>query len=172
MPSSRASAAAISSTASPEVPALKDRAADPSELERISELIDSWATDQLVEGSAIVAVERGEPGECRWYVRLSGEAKQAFTIWFTLRQRSLFFETQVIPRPIANSEAVFEFLLRRNADVHGMAFSIGEEDGIFLQGHVPVDLVDADELDRITGSIYAYVERFFPTLIRMGFGRR
>jgi len=151
---------------------LQDRAAASSELEQIETLIDTWADAQLIDNEVVQAVERGEPGQFRWYVRLSGEEKSTYTIWFTLRQRSLFFETYLMPAPEENHAALFEFLLRSNGELHGMAFCIGAEDGVFIAGHVPVDAVDADELDRITGSIYAYVERFFGPAMRMGFASK
>ena len=151
---------------------MEDRAASSDELDEIGALIDSWASAQLAENPAVQAVERGAAGESRWFVRLSGEEKGTFTIWLTLRQRSLFFETYVMPGPEENREALFEFLLSCNARLHGMAFSIGDEDAVFLIGHVPVDAVDGDELDRIAGSTYAYVERFFRPAMRIGFRSR
>jgi hypothetical protein len=151
---------------------LEDRAAAPDELDQVATLIDVWASAQLHDNDPVQAVEHGEPGQRRWYIRLAGEEKASFTIWFTLRQRSLFFETYVLPAPQENRAEFYEYLLRRNQTLHGMAFSIGDEDAIFLSGHVPVDSVDTDELDRIAGSIYAYVERFFGPALRIGFRSR
>jgi hypothetical protein len=151
---------------------VQDRVAGADELGQIETLIDTWAAAQLAENDTVLAVERGEAGHYRWYVRLAGEERATFTIWFTLRQRSLFFETQLLPAPEENHAALYEFLLRRNATLHGLTFSIGPEDGIFLGGHVPVAAVDAAELDRITGSTYAYVERFFRPAMRIGFSSR
>lgn len=148
---------------------MQDRAADDAELDRVDALVGEWATSQLQDDGVIQAVERGEPGMRRWYIRLTGEEKSVFTIWFTLRQRSLFFETYVLPAPVQNESDFYQLLLRANSDLHGMAFSIGEEDAVFLGGHVPVDAVDRHELDRIMGSTYAYVERFFPMALRIGF---
>jgi len=48
-------------------------------------------------------------------------------------------------------------------------FSIGIEDAIFLRGELPLRMVDEDELDRVVGTLYATVERIFPTIIRIGF---
>jgi hypothetical protein len=149
---------------------VQDRAADDTELERVDELVGAWANIQLHENAVVQAVERGEPGMRRWYVRVAGEEKSVFTIWLTLRQRSLFFETYLLPAPVQNEAGFYQFLLRANSDLHGMAFSIGAEEAVFLAGHVPVDAVDGDELDRIMGGTYAYVERFFPMALRIGFG--
>ena len=43
---------------------------------------------------------------------------------------------------------------------------------MFLTGQLGNDAVDDDELDRILGSLYVWVERFFPTAIRIGFASR
>ena len=48
------------------------------------------------------AIDRGAAGERRWYVRLRGEQKDTFTVWFTLRQRTLHYETYVMPAPEEN----------------------------------------------------------------------
>jgi hypothetical protein len=42
---------------------------------------------------AIEAVDRGEGDDLRWYVRMRGEAKEFITLWFTLGQRTLRYES-------------------------------------------------------------------------------
>ncbi len=89
----------------------------------------------------MLAVDRSEPGIRRWYVRLSGEEKDFTTVWLTIHQRTLQYETYVLPAPEENHAAVYEQLLRRNLRFNGAAFAIGDEDGIFLKGQIPVDTV-------------------------------
>jgi hypothetical protein len=43
---------------------------------------------------------------------------------------------------------------------------------VFLTGAFPADAVDDDELDRILGSLWAWVERHFRTMLRIGFASR
>ncbi len=62
--------------------------------------------------------------------------------------------------------------LRRNEKLVGAHFAIGVEDALFLRGELPLAAVSAAEVDRIVGSIYAYVEQCFPALIRLGFASR
>jgi len=151
---------------------MADDYADEPTLEALESVIDAWLAEQLEENPVVAAVERGEPGERRWYVRVHGETKDVYTIWFTLRQRSLFYETYVVPAPEENHEQFWEHLLRRNRKLHGMAFCIGEEDSVFLAGALPFHAVDAGELDRILGSFYAYVEQCFRPALRIGFASR
>ena len=143
-----------------------------AELDHLEQRIDAWLTDQLAENPTMVAVDRGEPGERRWYVRLAGEEKDFTTIWFTLRQRTLHYETYVMPAPEENHEQFWEHLLRRNYKLYGVHFAIGPEDAVFLVGHVPAGDVDGEELDRIVGTVFASVEQFFRPALRIGYASR
>ena len=67
---------------------------------------------------------------------------------------------------------VYEQVLRRNTRLVGAHFAIGVEDALFLRGELPLSSLCEAELDRVVGSLYAYVEQSFPALIRLGFARR
>jgi hypothetical protein len=151
---------------------MADEIADTATLAALEVRIDAWLRAQLVENPVVAAVERGEPGERRWYVRVRGESKDVFTIWFTLRQRTLQYETYVMPAPEENHAELYEHLLRRNRRLTGAAFAIGEEDAVFLIGSLGVHAIDDGELDRILGSLYAYVEQCFLPALRIGFASR
>lgn len=151
---------------------MADNIANDAQLDEIDLQITSWLLRELENNPTVAAVERGEASERRWYVRVLGESKDIFTIWFTLRQRTLQFETYVMPAPEENPAQFYEHLLRRNRKITGMAFCIGEEDAVFLAGSLPVHAIDEGELDRILGSIYAYVEQFFRPALRIGFASR
>jgi hypothetical protein len=149
---------------------------DPSteaELAALAGRIEDWLARQLAENPVVAAVERDEgSGERRWFVRLLGEQKDVFTIWFHLRQRTLHYETYVMPAPEENEGALYQHLLRRNLKLYGAAFAIGEEDAIFLVGQIANAAVDDDELDRILGSLYQWVEQYFQPALRIGFTSR
>ncbi len=151
---------------------MADDIADEQQLDLIDIQISDWLANELATNPIVAAVERGEPSERRWYIRVLGESKDIFTIWFTLRQRTLHYETYVMPAPDENHAQFFEHLLRRNRKVTGMSFCIGEEDAVFLAGSLPVHAIDNGELDRILGSIYTYVEQFFLPALRIGFATR
>ncbi len=144
----------------------------PEELDAVEARIDGWLRTHLAENPICAAVDRGEPGERRWYVRLRGEEKDITTIWFTLNQRTLAYETYVLPAPEEHQAQVYEQLLRRNQKLFGAAFAIGAEDAVYLVGQVPVAALDESELDRIIGSLYAYVEQSFRPLLRLAFASR
>jgi hypothetical protein len=131
--------------------------------------IDRWLAELAATNPAIEAVDRGAGDEHRWYVRLRGDEKEHITVWLTLGQRTLRYEAYVMPAPQENITQVYEMALRRNEKLVGAHFAIGVEDALFLRGELPVAAVCADEVDRIVGSLYAYAEQSFPTLIRLGF---
>ena len=144
----------------------------PASVEELDELevcIDRWFAAEAEANPAIDAVERGPAGERRWYVRIHGDEKDVWTVWFTLGQRTLRFETYLLPAPEGNEARFYEHLLRRNRGLTGMALEIGDEDAVFLAGSLPVAHVDDAALDRILGSMYAYVERIFRPALRIGF---
>ena len=139
------------------------------ELDTLEGQITHWLLSMKNRNETIVAVDRGEIGERRWYVRMRGEEKEFTTVWITLGQRTLRYETYVMPAPEENAEQLYEHVLRRNESLVGAHFSIGIEDAIFLRGELPLRLVEEEELDRVIGTLYATVERVFPVIIRIGF---
>lgn len=143
-----------------------------TDLDSLERSISEWLVAMQSRNDTIVAIDRGEPDERRWYVRMRGEEKEFTTIWFTLGQRTLRFETYVMPAPEENAEQLYEHVLRRNEGLVGAHFSIGIEDAIFLRGELPLRLVEEKELDRVVGTLYATVERVFPIIIRIGFTSR
>ncbi len=146
--------------------------ASTDELDQLEAAIDAYLADQLAENPAIEAVDRSEPGLRRWYVRLRGEEKDHTTIWLTIHQRTLQYETYVMPAPEENHARFYEHLLRRNLGFNGAAFVIGDEDAVFLRGQLPVDAVTDAELDRIIGSLFTYVEQCFRPALRIGYESR
>jgi hypothetical protein len=142
------------------------------DLDSLEGQITGWLLEMQGRNESIAAVDRGEIGERRWYVRMRGEEKEFTTVWITLGQRTLKYETYVMPAPEENAEQLYEHLLRRNESLVGAHFSIGIEDAMFLRGEMPLRMVDEAELDRVIGTLYATVERVFPVIIRIGFASR
>ena len=117
-------------------------ALDDAALAVLERRIDEWLAAIAAGWLPVEAIERGEGDERRWYVRLRGEDKDFTTVWLTLGQRTLRYETYVMPAPEENDGALYEHLLRRNERLVGAHFSIGIEDAVFLRGELPVDAAD------------------------------
>ncbi len=142
---------------------------DAAGVAAIEARIDAWLAAARTANPVIEAVDRAEGDERRWYVRMRGEEKDVITVWLTLGQRTLRYETYVLPAPARRAEAVYEHLLRRNERFVGAHFSIGDEDAVFLRGELPLGALNEAELDRILGTLYADVEQVFPVLVRLAF---
>ena len=134
--------------------------------------IDPWLATLAGSNPAVRALDRADSDERRWLVRMEGEEKDITTVWITLGQRTLRYETYVMPAPEENAPELYEHLLRRNERLVGAHFSIGVEDAVFLRGELPLPAVTADELDRAIGTLYATVEHVFRGLLKIGFASR
>lgn len=150
---------------------------DPQAVAVFERRIDEWLATFAQDNPVIAAIDRGEVSsgggdEPRWYVRMRGEEKEFITVWLTLGQRTLRYETYVMPAPDENAELVYENLLRRNETLVGLHFAIGIEDAVFLRGDLPLAALVEGELDRIVGSLYATTELVFQGLLRIGFSSR
>ncbi|MEJ6722607.1 YbjN domain-containing protein [Ilumatobacter sp.] len=144
-----------------------------AELAVLQRQIDEWLGELDAGHDHIVAVERvaeaGSESGVRWLLRMRGEEKDFTTVWLTLGQRTLKYESFVMPAPEENHADLYEHVLRRNNRLVGARFSIGAEDGIFLRGELPVRHVNLDAIDQVLGLLYANVEQCFKGLLRIGF---
>ncbi|MEZ5239635.1 MAG: hypothetical protein R2716_12065 [Microthrixaceae bacterium] len=128
---------------------------------------------QVVENPAVAHAERDpERGARRWMMRLQGEEKATFTVWFELRQRSLHAETYLAPAPLEPPERAQEYLLRSIRRFRGLAAWIGGEDAFYVGTDLRAEQVDEQSLDRLLGSLYEATEAMFRPLMRLGYGDR
>lgn len=146
--------------------------ASPEELDRLEAFIDDWLAAAAADNPAIDAVERGPAGERRWYVRITGEEKDVWTIWLALGQRTLGYTTYLVPAPEENHARFYEHLLRRNRALTGLKLEIGPEDAVYLSGSLPLPQATAAALDHILGSMYAAVELIFRPAMRIGYASK
>ena len=141
------------------------------ELARYRALIDRWAEVERASNPLVAAVDT-DPHLDRWYVRMRGEEKATITLWLTLGQRTLQYETYFMPAPEEQHAECFRYLLRANLKLFGMRFAVGAEDAIYLVGQMPLIAVDRGQLDRIAGSAYAYSERYFRPAMGIGYASK
>lgn len=143
------------------------------ELDELADRIDRWAEAELADNPMVLAVDTAERGRERlWFIRMAGEDRDVTTVWLILHQRTLKYETFVLPEPEENQLRFYEYLMRHNYDFVGARFSIGPENAVFLNGELPLRAFDESELDRIIGTCWAYVERCFRTALGIGFESR
>jgi len=148
---------------------------DDAERDRIVGVISAWSND-LVASQVAVGHEfiPGHPGDGldRWLLRFEGVDRDFITIWLTLDQRTLQFETQFMPCLEGHEAEVLAYLMKRNAHLLNMAFAIGPEEAIYLMGKIAAAQVTSDALDTVAGCTVAYVEDHFATAMSLAFPGR
>lgn len=124
--------------------------------------------------AAVVADALGElsyenPRPGSFLVRLPGEHKLATMCWLVIGTHSLMVDAFVMRHPDENAEKLHEFLLRRNARMFAVSFSIDSYGDVYLSGRLPLAAVAAAEIDRILGAVLCYADDDFDTMLEIGF---
>lgn len=112
--------------------------------------------------------ERGPGG--RFVVTLPGTHKQKTVCSLLVGEHALRVEAFVLRQPDENREQLWEFLLQRNARMYGVAFAVDRVGDVYLVGRVSLGGIDADEVDRLLGSVLSYADDTFDTMLEIGFG--
>jgi hypothetical protein len=109
------------------------------------------------------------PGPGRYFVTLPGTKKLQTNTWLRVNQHALVVEAFVCRRPDEAHEDVYRFMLRRNAKLYGVAYTVDQLGDIYLVGRVSPDAVTPDELDRLLGQVLETADGDFNTLLEIGF---
>ena len=102
-------------------------------------------------------------------VTLPGEKKLQTHCALIVGDRSLSINVFVVRKPDENAEKVFEWCMRRNASMYGVAFALNELGDLYLVGRLPLGVVTDQEIDRLLGSILQYSDSSFNPLLELGF---
>ena len=122
-------------------------------------------SDALVEAG----LDHTSPEEGQFFVVLPGTHKLATNCWLVAGKHALLVEAFVCRKPDENAEELYRFLLRRNARMYGVAFSIDAAGDVYLVGRLPLHAITPDEVDRILGSVLQYADESFDRLLEIGF---
>jgi hypothetical protein len=114
-----------------------------------------------------IAYER--KGEGRYFVSLPGEKKLQTNCWLVAGRHAFLVEAFVCRRPDESHEAVYRFLLQRNAKLYGVAYTIDSLGDIYLVGRFGRDTISAAELDALLGQVLEAADGDFNTLLEIGF---
>ena len=109
------------------------------------------------------------PGEGQFFVTLPGTHKLATHCWLVLGKHALLVEAFVVRKPDENAEEFYRFLLRRNARLYAVAFSIDSSGDVYLVGRLPLHSVTSQEVDRLLGAVLQYADESFDPLLEIGF---
>lgn len=109
------------------------------------------------------------PGAGRFFVTLPGTKKLQTNCWLQVGEHAMVVEAFVCRRPDEEHEAVYRFLLQRNAKLYGVHYTIDRIGDIYLVGRIGLGAVTADELDRVLGQVVEAADGDFNTLLEIGF---
>ena len=108
-------------------------------------------------------------GENTFMVTLPGEKKLQTHCALVVGDHSLSINAFVIRKPDTHEDAVHKWCMTKNASMYGISFAINELGDIYLVGRLPLDAVNAQEIDRLIGSVLQYSDSSFNPLLELGF---
>lgn len=128
---------------------------------RVADLIESVTTERELECD--------RTGEFSYAVTLPGTHKLKTVCNLIVGEHALRVEAFVMRQPDENREQLWAWLLRRNARMYGVAFSIDAVGDVYLTGRVGLAGVTEDELDRLLGAVLSYADESFDPMLEIGF---
>lgn len=114
-------------------------------------------------------IEYVRHGDGRYFVTLPGTKKLQTNCWLIVGEHSFAVEAFVCRKPDEAHEAVYRFLLRRNAKLYGVHYTIDAEGDIYLVGKSGVDSVSESELDKLLGQVLEAADGDFNAILEIGF---
>lgn len=128
---------------------------------RAAEAIDAAVREAGLE------CERPRPGA--FLVTLPGRRKLKTLVWLDAGAHSLLVKSFFCRRPDENEGGFYRWLLGRNEDTYGMAFSADEAGDVYITGRLPLAGITPDEVDRLLGCVLTYSDDNFNTALELGF---
>lgn len=108
-------------------------------------------------------------GVGRYFVTLPGTKKLQTNCWLLVREHSFAVEAFVCRRPDEAHADVYRFLLRRNAKLYGVSYTVDVMGDIYLVANLALAAVSAAELDTLLGQVLEAADGDFNTLLEIGF---
>src|ERR1700759_1954856 len=102
-------------------------------------------------------------------VELPGERKLKTNTILSIGEHSVRVEAFCCRKPDENFEGDYQFLLKRNRRLYGVAYTLDNVGDIYLVGRMALESVTTDEIDRILGQVLEAVDADFNTLLELGF---
>ena len=100
---------------------------------------------------------------------LPGEKKLQTPVRVDVGPHALGVHAFVCRNPDENHETVYRWLLEKNLRLYAVAFAVDHLGDIYLDARLPLSAVTPAELDRLIGSVLAYADESFNTILELGF---
>ena len=107
------------------------------------------------------------PGE--YLVSLPGNKKLQTMCRFLVGDHALGIEAFVCRRPDEAHEKVYRFLLRRNAKLYGVHYTLDALGDIYLVGKLNLETLAVSEVDKFLGQILEAADADFNAILELGF---
>jgi len=122
---------------------------------------------QTTLDDAELSYDKRGPGS--FLVTLPGTKKLQTNCWLLVREHSFAVEAFVCRRPDEAHDEVYQFLLRRNAKLYGVAYTIDAMGDIYLVANLGLGAVSSPELDTLLGQVLETADGDFNRLLEIGF---
>jgi hypothetical protein len=123
----------------------------------------------LLEFLAESEIEFETPEPHTYVLALPGTRKLSTTTSVIVGEQVLTVIAFVARNPDENREAVYRWLMRRNARMLAVGFAIDELGDIYLVSRLPLGAVTANGIDLIIGAVLENADESFNTILEMGF---
>lgn len=130
--------------------------------ERARETVAAWLADQP-------DLPAQRTGEASWLLRVPGEQRRGMPVHLVVGDRTLTAEAFFMRAPDQGAEALYAYLLRRHLRSYVLRFALGPHGDVLLMGVLPLDAVDAEELDRLVGQLLSTADEAYAHALRTGF---
>lgn len=114
-------------------------------------------------------LEHQQEGPGRFFVTLPGSKKLQTNCWLVVAEHALVVEAFVCRQPDEAHEEVYRYLLRRNAKLYGVHYTLDANGDVYLVGRIGLHAVTSEELDRVLGQVLEAADGDFNTLLELGF---
>jgi len=129
----------------------------------------SQAADAVRECLRELEVEFDEPSENTFVAVLPGERKLKTTCSIVIGPHSVTVNAFVVRHADENTDVVHQWLLRQNAKHPGLAYGIDPLGDVYLVGQLPLEAVNATQIDILLGRVLDTADSAFNTLLELGF---
>jgi hypothetical protein len=129
-----------------------------------SQVIRDW-----LAGEDIEFTETETNGGMLFSFGLPGVAKLQTAVRLDVGRHALGVHAFVCRQPDENFEGVYRWLLEKNLRLYGVSFALDAVGDIYLDGRLPLSVVDPDELDRLMGAVLSASDESFNTILELGF---
>ena len=127
------------------------------------------AAEAIEQALKEAELEYERPRPDAFLVTLPGERKLKTLVWLNIGRHSLLIKSFFCRRPDENEGEFYRYLMRRNSDMYGMAFTADDVGDVYITGRLPLAGITPEEVDRLLGCVLSYSDDNFNPALERGF---